>query len=78
MPATVAGSSSDIISITATRCDEDGNVVTSHTTEPVPFIVTKENIRLKNGKLSDIAPTMLYLLGLSKPIEMTGDNLIEE
>ena len=61
-----------------TMWDENKNVVTSHTTEPVPFIVTKENIRLKNGKLSDIAPTMLYLLGLSKPIEMTGDNLIEE
>ena len=58
--------------------DENNNVVTSHTTSKVPFIITKENIKLKNGKLSDIAPTMLYLLGLEKPDEMTGDILIEE
>ena len=51
--------------------------VTSHTTMPVPFIVTKKDITLKNGKLADIAPTMLELLGLSKPAEMTGESLIK-
>lgn len=53
---------------------------TSHTTNPVEFIyVAKdyETIKLKhNGSLSDIAPTILYLLGISQPKEMTGKNLI--
>ena len=56
--------------------DENHNPVTSHTTNPVPCIITKENIRVKNGKLADIAPTILYLLGLDIPKEMTGDCLI--
>ena len=56
--------------------DENHNPVTSHTTNPVPCIITKEGITLKDGKLADIAPTMLYLLGLPIPEEMTGDNLI--
>lgn len=56
--------------------DEDNNVITSHTTSPVPFIITKKNIKLKNGKLADIAPTMLELLNIEKPIEMTGNSLI--
>ena len=59
-----------------TMLDEKGNVVTSHSTSVVPFIVTKENIQLRNGKLGDIAPTMLSLLNLPIPPEMTGDVLI--
>ncbi len=58
--------------------DEENNIITSHTTSPVPLIVTKEGIRLNNGKLADIAPTMLSLLNLPVPPEMTGNNLIEE
>ena len=49
---------------------------TSHTTNPVPFIVTKEGITLNDGKLADIAPTMLELLELDIPSEMTGNSLI--
>ena len=56
--------------------DENHNPVTSHTTNPVPCIITKEGLELKDGKLADIAPTMLYLLGLPIPEEMTGDILI--
>lgn len=56
--------------------DDDGNVITSHTTNKVPFIVCRNGVRLKEGRLSDIAPTMLELIGLSKPKEMTGNNLI--
>lgn len=56
--------------------DENNNVVTSHTTSKVPFIITKD-VNLKSGKLADIAPTILYLLGLDIPSEMTGENLIE-
>ena len=57
--------------------DKDRKPVTSHTTNPVPCIITKEGIELKNGILADIAPTMLELLGLPKPDEMTGNSLIK-
>jgi 2,3-bisphosphoglycerate-independent phosphoglycerate mutase len=49
---------------------------TAHTTNPVPFIVTSSEVRLKEGgQLADIAPTALRLLGLDIPSEMTGGNL---
>ena len=57
--------------------DKDHNPVTSHTTNPVPCIVTKEGIELKDGKLADIAPTMLTILGLPIPEEMNGECLIK-
>ena len=56
--------------------DENHNPVTSHTTNPVPCIITKEGIKLRDGKLADIAPTMLELLNLPIPEEMTGESLI--
>ena len=50
---------------------------TSHTANRVPFIVVGQNqIKLKSGGLSDIAPTLLKLLKLKKPKEMTGTSLI--
>ena len=58
--------------------DEDNNVLTAHTTNPVPFIVTKENISLVPGKLGDIAPTILELMNIEKPVEMTGISLIKK
>ncbi len=58
--------------------DDDDNIVTSHSTFVVPFIITKDNIKLKNGKLSDIAPTMLKLLNIDIPSDMTGDILMED
>jgi 2,3-bisphosphoglycerate-independent phosphoglycerate mutase len=58
--------------------DENKQPVTSHTTNPVPCIITKEGIKVKDGKLADIAPTMLKLIGLPIPEEMTGDVLISE
>ena len=57
--------------------DENGNVVTSHTTSKVPFIITKKDIELKDGKLADIAPTMLTLMNLEIPSDMTGEVLIK-
>ena len=57
--------------------DENHNPVTSHTTNPVPCIITKEKISLNNGKLADVAPTMLKLLNLEIPKEMTGNCLIK-
>jgi len=56
--------------------DEKHVPVTSHTTSLVPFIITDDKIKLKNGKLADIAPTILDLLELQKPTSMTGESLI--
>ena len=57
--------------------DKDHNPVTSHTTNPVPCIITNENIKIKDGKLADVAPTMLELLNIQIPKEMTGNSLID-
>ena len=64
------------------NCDvminDDGTPCTTHTTNKVPFIVTKENIELKeDGKLADIAPTMLELLNIPIPLEIDGNSLIK-
>ena len=56
--------------------DSKGNIITSHTTNLVPFIVTEDNITLKSGSLCDIAPTILELMDLPIPKEMTGKSLI--
>ncbi|SFA56241.1 phosphoglycerate mutase [Anoxybacillus pushchinoensis] len=57
----------------------DGSPNTAHTTNPVPVIVTKKGITLRqDGILGDLAPTMLDLLGLQQPKEMTGKTLIQK
>ena len=57
--------------------DENGRPFTAHTTNPVPFIVTDENVTLREGGiLADIAPTILDLMQLEKPAEMTGTSMI--
>ncbi len=57
---------------------ETGNPHTAHTTNLVPFIVTKKGIQLRPGTgiFADIAPTLLDLMGIEKPAEMTGRTLI--
>ena len=56
-----------------------GEPHTAHTTNPVPLIlVGMEDVKLKEGKLADLAPTMLDIMGLAKPEEMTGESLIEK
>lgn len=57
--------------------DQQDQVITSHSTYPVPFLVTDKEIQLKDGKLGDIAPTMLQLLKVKIPEEMTGESLIK-
>lgn len=57
--------------------DEAGNIVTSHSTSKVPFIITKDDINLRDGKLGDIAPTLLTIMGLEVPSEMTGEILTD-
>ncbi|WP_454962349.1 2,3-bisphosphoglycerate-independent phosphoglycerate mutase [Eggerthia catenaformis] len=57
--------------------DEEGNPFTAHTTNVVPLILTNTHLALKDGgKLGDLAPTMLDLLGLPIPNEMDGESLI--
>lgn len=59
--------------------NEDGSICTTHTTSPVPLIVTRQDITLdEGGKLADVAPTVLSLLGLPAPIEMGGRSLIKK
>jgi 2,3-bisphosphoglycerate-independent phosphoglycerate mutase len=56
--------------------DGSGGIQTAHTCDPVPFIFCDIGARLRNGILADIAPTLLEILGIEKPIEMTGKSLI--
>ena len=57
--------------------DASGKVNTAHTTNPVPFCVCEKGIELEDGRLADIAPTILKLMGLKQPAEMTGKSLIK-
>jgi 2,3-bisphosphoglycerate-independent phosphoglycerate mutase len=58
--------------------DDNDRPFTAHTTNPVPFIVTSKNVTLRDGGiLADIAPTLLRLLQLGQPEEMTGRSIIE-
>ena len=67
--------------------DENGNPWTAHTTNPVPFILLEgerrkivghgNNVQLReDGRLADVAPTILEILGIPQPQEMTGKSLI--
>ena len=55
-----------------------GKPHTAHTLNPVPVILTggPEGATLRAGRLADLAPTLLDLMGLSKPDEMTGESLL--
>ena len=57
-----------------------GEPHTAHTTNLVPLVLVseKETVKLKEGKLADLAPTILDLMGIEKPEEMTGESLIEK
>ena len=57
-----------------------GEPHTAHTTNLVPLVLIseKENVKLKEGRLADLAPTILDLMGIEKPEEMTGESLIEK
>ena len=57
--------------------EEDGSPFTAHTTNPVPFCVVGHDCALRDGgRLCDIAPTMLQILGIEQPAEMDGTSLI--
>ncbi|MBU8914629.1 2,3-bisphosphoglycerate-independent phosphoglycerate mutase [Bacillus sp. FJAT-29953] len=56
----------------------EGNPMTAHTTNPVPVIVTKQGVEVRDGGiLGDLAPTILDLLNVKQPAEMTGKSLIK-
>lgn len=66
------GNSDEVLTI-------DGTPMTAHTTNPVPVIVTREGVTLRSGgRLADLAPTLIDLLGVEKPVEMTGESLIQK
>ena len=56
--------------------DDSGGIQTAHTCNPVPFLFSDMSARLRNGILADIAPTLIEILGIEKPGEMTGKSLI--
>ncbi len=56
--------------------EPDGSPFTAHTTNLVPFYIVGASVKLRDGRLADIAPTMLDLMGLEKPAEMDGETLI--
>lgn len=65
------GNSDEVITL-------DDQPMTAHTTNPVPVIVTKKGIELRDGgRLADLAPTLLDLLNVEQPVEMTGQTLIK-
>ncbi len=55
-----------------------GEPHTAHTTNPVPLILVGKDAKLKEGRLADLIPTMLDIMGIEKPAEMTGESLIEK
>ncbi|MBQ7862483.1 MAG: 2,3-bisphosphoglycerate-independent phosphoglycerate mutase [Clostridia bacterium] len=58
--------------------EADGSPFTAHTTNPVPFVVCGYDCELREGgKLCDIAPTMLKIMGLEQPAEMTGESIVK-
>ncbi len=74
----------DILLITADHGNAEqmidyktGELHTAHTTNPVPLALIGKEVKLKEGRLADIAPTMLDLMGMEKPNEMTGESLVE-
>jgi 2,3-bisphosphoglycerate-independent phosphoglycerate mutase len=64
------GNSDEVITL-------EGKPMTAHTTNPVPVIVTKQGLELRDGILADLAPTMLGLLNIQLPAEMTGKSIIK-
>jgi 2,3-bisphosphoglycerate-independent phosphoglycerate mutase len=58
---------------------ETGGPFTAHTSSKVPFIATAKDLDLRDGgMLADIAPTILDIMGIVKPSEMTGESLVSK
>ena len=59
--------------------NEDGSPNTAHSLNPVPFVyvTTNKDAKVENGVLADVAPSILHIMGMPQPAEMTGDDLIK-
>ncbi len=59
--------------------NEDGTPNTAHSLNPVPFIyIGNKDAKVKDGRLADVAPSLLHIMGVAKPADMTGEVLIED
>lgn len=59
--------------------NEDGTPNTAHSLNPVPFIyIGNKDAKVKDGRLADVAPSLLHIMGVAKPADMTGEDLIED
>ena len=60
--------------------NEDGTPNTAHSLNPVPFIYvgSDKNAKVADGRLADVAPSLLHLMGIEQPADMTGNNLIKD
>ena len=59
--------------------NSDGTPNTAHSLNPVPFIyIGNKNAKVENGKLADVAPSILHIMGIPQPADMDGHNLIED
>ena len=83
VPEVLAHGGACLITADHGNCEQmrnaDGSPNTAHTTNLVHFVYVAENaaqFRVEDGILADVAPTLLFLLGLPKPKEMTGRNLL--
>ena len=58
----------------------DGSANTAHSLNPVPFVyvTADKNAKVKDGILADVAPSILHIMGMAKPAEMTGTDLISD
>ena len=58
----------------------DGSVNTAHSLNPVPFIYISDDkdAKVRDGRLADVAPSLLHIMGIPQPAEMTGENLITD
>ena len=85
VPAMLAHNGTILITADHGNCEQmidykTGEPHTAHTTNPVPLILVTENekLKIKEGKLADLAPTILEILGIEKPTEMTGESILEK
>jgi 2,3-bisphosphoglycerate-independent phosphoglycerate mutase len=57
--------------------DDETSINTAHSINPVPFVLFGADVSLHSGRLADIAPTLLELLGIEQPETMTGQSLVQ-
>ncbi|SYV93634.1 phosphoglycerate mutase [Mycoplasmopsis synoviae] len=58
--------------------DENNKPVTKHTSSPVMLVTSDKSLKLKPGKLANIAPTVLDYMGMAKPKEMNENSLLDK